>query len=124
MVNGQVADLVAKVPSVDFILHNGKFGCLSCLHSGQKMPCHGNKCVYPYTPTIISRQTHGDFANPRKVVVLLNAPSSGTTSFPGFLFYAPAPHLKETLLSAGHVTLQISEDLVICYRAGDNEVCV
>ena len=43
------------------------------------------------------------------------------TSFPGFLFYAPAPHLKETLVSAGHVTLQISEDLLICYRGGDTK---
>ena len=41
------------------------------------------------------------------------------TSFPGFLFYAPAPRLKETLVSAGHMTLQISEDLLICYRGGD-----
>ena len=29
------------------------------------------------------------------------------TSFPGFLFYAPAPHLKETLVSAGHVTCRL-----------------
>ena len=98
MVKGQVADLVAKAPLVNFILHNGKFGCSSCLHPWQRMLGRGNKRVYPYTPTIFSRQTHSDtlthaqlaaetgdfwckgplscafnFSNPRNVVVPLHA---------------------------------------------------
>ena len=60
MVNGQVADLVAKAPSVNFILHNGRFGCCSCLHPGQRMPGRGNKRVYPYSSTVFPRRTHVD----------------------------------------------------------------
>ncbi|XP_028403523.1 uncharacterized protein LOC114526207 [Dendronephthya gigantea] len=60
VVNGQVADLVAKAPSVNFIQFNGKFGCCSCLHPGQKMVGPGNKRVYPYTSTPFPRRTHED----------------------------------------------------------------
>ncbi|CAB4001342.1 Hypothetical predicted protein [Paramuricea clavata] len=60
VVNGQVADLVAKAPSVNFILHNGKFGCCSCLHPGERMPGRGTKRVYPYSPNTFPRRTHND----------------------------------------------------------------
>ena len=59
LVNGQVADLVAKAPSINFLLHNGKFGC-SCLHRGKRMDGPGNKRVYPYMSTPFPRRTHGD----------------------------------------------------------------
>ena len=36
----------------------------------------------------------------------------------GFLFYAPAPHLKETLVSAGHVT----RHMPFALGGGDNQL--
>ena len=60
VVNGQVANLVAKAPSVNLILHNGRFGCCSCLHPGERMPGCGNKRVYPYSPNTFLRRTHND----------------------------------------------------------------
>ena len=58
---GQAADLVAKGPSINCKLHNGKFGCSTCLHAGRRLPGHGNKRVYEYCPEIPSRRNHNDF---------------------------------------------------------------
>ena len=58
---GQAADLVAKGPSINCKLHNGKFGCCTCLHAGRRLPGRGNKRVYEYCPEIPSRRNHNDF---------------------------------------------------------------
>lgn len=58
---GQAADLVAKGPSINCKLHNGKFGCSTCIHAGRRLPGRGNKRVYEYCPEIPSRRNHNDF---------------------------------------------------------------
>lgn len=47
IINGQVADLVAKGPSINCKIHNGQFGCSICLHAG-RLPGRGNKIIYEY----------------------------------------------------------------------------
>ncbi len=58
---GQVVYLVEKVPSSNCKLHNGTFGCSTCLHAGSRLPGHGNKRVYEYCPNIPQRRNHTDF---------------------------------------------------------------
>lgn len=60
VVNDQVSDLVAKAPSVNFILHNGKFGSCSCLYPGEYMPGPSNKHIYPYLSNTFLHHTHDD----------------------------------------------------------------
>ena len=57
---GQVADLQAKAPSINFKLYNGKFGCSVCLHPGQRMPGRGNKRIYPFSSNGFPRRKHAD----------------------------------------------------------------
>jgi hypothetical protein len=61
LVGGQTADLVAKAPSINCKLHNGRFGCSTCLHAGRRLPGRGNKRVYEYCPNIPPRRNHTDF---------------------------------------------------------------
>lgn len=43
VVNGQITDLAAKGPSLNFKLHSGRFGYCTCLHTGQRVTGAGNK---------------------------------------------------------------------------------
>ena len=60
MVIGQVADLMAKAPSIKFKLHNGKFGCSVCLHPGTRVPGKGNKRIYLFSSNGFARRNHVD----------------------------------------------------------------
>lgn len=61
VIGGQAADLVAKAPSINCKLHNGKFGCSICLHAGRRLPGRGNKRVYEYCPNVPPRRNHDEF---------------------------------------------------------------
>ena len=58
--NGQAADLVAKGPSLNFKLFNGKWGCSVCLHPGRRLPGRGNRRVYPYSSNPFPKRSHKD----------------------------------------------------------------
>ncbi|CAB3979933.1 Hypothetical predicted protein [Paramuricea clavata] len=60
-VGGQAADSVVKAPSINCKLHNGRFGCSTCLHAGRRLAGRGNKRVYEYCPNIPPRRNHTDF---------------------------------------------------------------
>ena len=61
VVCGQVADLVAKGPSINCKLFNGKFGCSVCLHPGRRLPGRGNRRVYEHTPQAPPKRDHDTF---------------------------------------------------------------
>ena len=61
LINGQVADLVAKGPSINCKIHNGRFGCSICLHAGRRLPGRGNKIIYEYHSVAPPRRSHSDF---------------------------------------------------------------
>ena len=58
--NGQATDLVAKGPSLNFKLYNGKWGCSVCLHPGRRLHGRGNHRIYPYSSTPFPKRCHED----------------------------------------------------------------
>ncbi|CAB4038528.1 Hypothetical predicted protein [Paramuricea clavata] len=60
VIGGQAADLVAKAPSINCKLHNGKFDCSIFLHAGRRLPGPGNKRVYEYCPNVPPRRNHNE----------------------------------------------------------------